>query len=119
MTRIVIADRAKMLREMIGERINTMHPVVVDYAGDGNELVRIVEDDTYDAVIADCRLPPDGIETIREIRGNNLKIPILVYAKDASISEMNVMAAGASRFISREAAHSDIIERFLKDYGVI
>jgi DNA-binding response OmpR family regulator len=74
MAKILLVDDNNDFREMLGRVLgNAGH--IVTHAANGNEAMRLVQDNAFEVVITDLIMPEkEGIETIMELRR---KIPAL------------------------------------------
>src|SRR5687768_12122571 len=83
--RVVLADDAVLLRESLAQALASTGFEVVGQAGDGRELLRLVEDLTPDVAVVDIRMPPthteEGIEAAREIRSRFPDVGVLVLSQ--------------------------------------
>ena len=85
MTRVVLADDAILLREALAAGLGSAGFEVVGQAGDVEGLLRLVEAELPDVVVADVRMPPthttEGLEAARMIRAAHPRIAILVLSQ--------------------------------------
>jgi DNA-binding response OmpR family regulator len=76
MARILLVDDDENFRKML-ELILRHEQHAVTTAADGNEAMRLVQDNTFDLIITDLLMPgKEGIETIMELRR---KFPALKF----------------------------------------
>ena len=83
--RVVIADDSVLLREGLARLLTEPGFEVVGQAGDGDELLALVEDTHPDVAIVDIRMPPthtdEGLRTARELRTRHPEIGVLVLSQ--------------------------------------
>lgn len=114
--RILVADDADFMYEMLENLIDKMHYEVVGYAADGEEAVRKFKDLTPDLITMDILMPRmNGIKSIKEIRRLSPKARILVISalSDPDLVK-EAMAAGASDYITKPFSVSDLKSRIAK-----
>lgn len=96
----------------------------VELAQDGEEVLSTLRSSRgeIDAVLLDIMMPNlDGLDTLREIRGFNPDLPVIMISGAASsINIVNAMKIGATDFLCKPVAHEDLrkaIERALERSG--
>lgn len=78
-TILVIDDEAPILKLL--NTILTREGFRVLTAGDGNEAIRIVDDEPVDLVITDIVMPEkEGLETIYELRKIDRNLPVIAMS---------------------------------------
>jgi len=97
----------------------------VELAQDGDEVLSFLQSSPaeVDAVLLDIMMPNrDGLDTLREIRGFNPDLPVIMLSGAASsINIVNAMKAGATDFLCKPVAHEDLrkaISRALERNGI-
>jgi DNA-binding NarL/FixJ family response regulator len=82
---VVVADDAVILREGLARLLQEAGFDVVGLAGDGDQLLELVERSQPDVAIVDIRMPPthtdEGLRAAQEIRRRNPSIGILVLSQ--------------------------------------
>lgn len=114
--RILVADDADFMYEMLENLIDKNRFEVVGYAGDGEEAVKKFKELSPDLVTMDILMPRmNGIKSIKEIRRLNPKARVLVISalSDPDLVK-EAMAAGASDYITKPFSVSDLKARILK-----
>lgn len=109
---IAIVDDDSAMREALGELLQVAGLTGVAFGGAAEFLIDKARH-RFDAVITDIRMPHiDGIELIRRMRLYGTEPPILVLT---SCSEPEVrsraFAAGATDYLTKPIADSDLIQR--------
>lgn len=108
--KLIIADDSKTARVSL----RFMLKAFVSEAGieaeieeveNGAELVQKIQDEPlYDLVLTDYRMPiKNGLQAIREIRAENLLLPIYMVSSDESEDiEEQALSAGATGFLCKQ-----------------
>ena len=83
--RVVIADDSVLLREGVSRLLVEAGHDVVGRAGDGDGLLREVEEKAPDVAIVDIRMPPthtdEGLRAARELRARHPQLGVLVLSQ--------------------------------------
>jgi DNA-binding NarL/FixJ family response regulator len=83
--RVVIADDNLLMREGIASLLRRAGILVVAEAGDGDELLRAVDEHVPDAVVVDVRMPPtqtdEGLRAAQAIRASHPRIGIVILSQ--------------------------------------
>jgi CheY-like chemotaxis protein len=121
MTRILLIDDEEQIRLTIGELLRvTGYDVVV--AGDGQEGLDLFQQQTFDLVITDLRMPKKGgVETIRALRSLQPGLKIIATYGGGRISGtdslVTAQGVGADRLLAKpitltelRAAVSDVLK---------
>jgi two-component system chemotaxis response regulator CheY len=114
--RILVADDADFMYEMLENLIDKNRFEVIGYAADGEEAVKKFKDLSPDLVTMDILMPRmNGIKSIKEIRRVNPRARVLVISalSDPDLVK-EAMAAGASDYITKPFSVSDLKARIAK-----
>ncbi|HEV3250802.1 MAG TPA: response regulator transcription factor [Puia sp.] len=111
--RLVIADDHEIFRDGLALMLSKQENLsLVGQAGDGKELIAIVEEMHPDLVITDIKMPHlDGIETTRLLLQKNPHLKIIalsMFDEDNLIVEM--LEAGAKGYLLKNADKKEILE---------
>ena len=111
--RVVIADDTPLLREGLARLLTEAGVEVCGVAGDGDELVRIVERELPDVALIDIRMPPthsdEGLIAAAQIRARTPGVGVLVLSQ-------YVEASYAIRLLdSQESRSGYLIKDRVKD----
>ena len=117
--RLVIADDHEIFRDGLALMLSKQDTVVLaGQAGDGEELLRLVEEIRPDIVLTDIKMPRlSGIAAARILvqRHPDVKIIALsMYEEDDLIVEM--LEAGAKGYLLKNADKKEILEAILTVY---
>jgi DNA-binding NarL/FixJ family response regulator len=101
--RIILADDHALIRQGLGKIIEGVDDLrVVGEAGDGIELLSLLQRLNPDMVIVDLSMPKlRGIEAIREIKKLDAKVKILVLTMHKEYLHQS-LAAGAEGYLLKE-----------------
>ena len=85
----------------------------VDHAHDGEEGLHLALTEPYDMAIIDLMLPKfDGLSIIRELRGNNNNMPVLILSAKSSVDEkVRGLKAGSDDYLIKPFAFSELLAR--------
>jgi len=77
MLKILIADDHEVVRKGLGKVLaETLNPIKVDEARNGQETVDMVLKSGYDLVVLDLKMPgKSGLEVLKEIKQHRPKLP--------------------------------------------
>jgi DNA-binding NarL/FixJ family response regulator len=83
--RVVIADDSVLLREGLARLLAEAGLEVIGQAGDGDELLKLIDIDPPDIAIVDIRMPPthtdEGLQAAHEIRRRHPEVGVLVLSQ--------------------------------------
>ena len=98
--RILVVDDEPNIR-IAFERLLGHDGHQVRTAQSAEEALKSFDDDTYDVVVSDIRLPSmDGLELLRGIRQRNPDVPVILITGGPSLeSAMKAMTFGALRYL--------------------
>ncbi len=85
----------------------------VDHAKDGDEGLHFALTEPYDLAIVDLMLPGvDGLTLIKEIRRNNINIPVLILSAKRSVDErVTGLKTGGDDYLTKPFAFSELLAR--------
>jgi DNA-binding NarL/FixJ family response regulator len=110
--RIVLADDHLLFREAIKKSIEEVQGLkVVGTAGDGRELLEILQKTPAELIILDLTMPQlQGIEVTERIKKLFPEIKILILTMHKSKEHVSrALAAGADGYLLKENAYTDLI----------
>lgn len=108
---LVVEDEkrlANILRRVLSEERHT-----VDVAYDGASGYDLAASDTYDLVVLDLMLPGmDGLQICRELRANNVQVPILMLTARGAIEDRVAgLKLGADDYLVKPFAMEELLAR--------
>ncbi len=111
--RILLADDHEVMRSALRSLLDSRDDlVVVAEAGNGRELLSMIEDAEPDVVVMDINMPElNGIETTRQICATYPHTRVLglsIHVNGRMVSEM--LNAGASGYVPKNCAASELLE---------
>lgn len=110
--RVLIADDHTLVRQGIRMMIEAQPDLqVVGEASDGNEAIRLAQELSPDLIVMDIAMPDmDGLEATHIIKHNQPDVKILaVTMHEGEDYFFKILAAGASGYVLKRAASSDLI----------
>jgi len=112
MLRMIIADDHTVVRLGIKQILTNAFPFAhIEEVTDAEDLLKKVIRENWDLVISDISMPGrSGLEILQQIRKTHPKLPILIltmYSEDHY--GLRVMKAGASGYLNKEMAASELI----------
>jgi two-component system OmpR family response regulator len=87
--------------------------LVVDVAGDGEQALRTVGANDYDAIVLDVMMPGlDGFETCRRLRLDGVWVPVLMLtARDAVEDRVRGLDGGADDYLTKPFSLAELTAR--------
>ena len=118
--RILVADDEESHRIML-RAVLQEEGYEVAGAADGPEAIRAVEQEPFDLILLDIRMPGmDGIETLMEIRRISPHVPVLMMTAYASVkTAVDALKAGAFEYLIKPLDIEELkilIEKALEHY---
>ncbi|GGI17142.1 MAG TPA: response regulator transcription factor [Cellvibrio sp.] len=113
MIRIIIADDHAIIRDGLKQIISFVPEMqVVGEAGDGDEVLQKVRTCQFEVLLLDMSMPGrSGIALIQQLHALQPALPILILSMhQESQYAVQAMRAGASGYISKNTASSQLIE---------
>ncbi len=109
---VLIADDHAIVRAGLIQFIDEQHDIkVVAEASSGDEVIALVREHALDVVVLDISMPnKNGIDTLHALRRSHPTLPVLMLSSFAEKHyAVNLLRAGASGYIAKDAAPSEII----------
>lgn len=112
MTRVLIVDDAKFMRDKIREILETEDLQVAGEAGNGEEAVLLYQELQPDLVIMDITMPvKNGIEALKDMIQLNPKVKVIMCtAMRQKRIVVEAIEAGAKDFIVKPFEETKVIE---------
>lgn len=102
-TRVLVVDDEEQLRKIV-ERMLARGGLQADTAGGGEEALGLLRQGRrYDVVVSDLMMPGmDGMQFLREIRQQDLDVPIVFLTGNPSVATaMEAMEQGGYRYLAK------------------
>lgn len=110
--RIIIADDHSLIRKGLRTIIEIESDIqVIGEAGDGRELLRLLEHEQPDLIIMDISMPNiNGIEAVREVVGKYPQIRILMLTMHRNSQYFyNAVSAGAHGYLMKDDSDTELL----------
>jgi DNA-binding NarL/FixJ family response regulator len=117
MIRVLVADDHAIVRKGLGQIISeTSDLEVADEAANGAEVISLVIDGQYDAVVLDINMPGmDGLDALKQLQSIKPDVPVLVLSMHAEDEyALRVLKAGASGYLNKESAPEELVAAIRK-----
>ena len=112
MLRILIADDHEVVRKGLGKVLmESLQPVKVDEARNGQEAVSKVLKSDYDLVVLDLKMPgKSGLDVLKEIKQHRPKLPVLILSMHPEEQfAIRAIRAGAAGYLTKESAGDELV----------
>lgn len=110
--RLLIAEDEKNLNKILAQHLKDSG-YTVDACFDGEEALDYIAMTDYDAVILDIMMPKiDGLEVLKEIRRQNMDVPVLfLTARDSIADRVAGLDLGADDYLTKPFAFEELLAR--------
>ena len=119
MIKLLIVDDHPIVRRGLKGVLKDEKDLSVVEAANGREALNQIKEHEFDLVIADLDMPGmNGIDLLKEIKRQNKNLSVLVlsvYPEDQVA--VRVLKAGASGFVSKEAAPDELVKAIRRILG--
>jgi DNA-binding NarL/FixJ family response regulator len=112
MLRILIADDHEIVRKGLKNVLTeTLQPVKVEEARNGQEAMSKVLKGEYDLVVLDMKMPgKSGLDVLKEIRQHRPKLPVLILSMHPEEQfAIRAIRAGAAGYLTKECAGDELV----------
>jgi len=112
MLSILVADDHEVVRKGLMKVLSeTLQPIKVDEARDGQEAVRKVSKSEYDLVVLDIKMPgKSGLDVLKEIKQQRPKLPVVILSMHPEEQfAVRAIRAGASGYLTKECAGDELV----------
>ncbi len=121
--KVLIVDDSAVARKLLSETIAADPTMkVIGSVGDGHSAVRSIKELAPDIITLDVEMPGiSGIETVKEIRKLDPRIPIIMFSALTEIGSkatLEALTAGASDYVTKPTGSANLTEskeRITKD----
>ncbi|WP_291632444.1 chemotaxis response regulator protein-glutamate methylesterase [Clostridium sp.] len=117
--KVIVVDDSALMRKIVSDMINSVASMeVIGTAKNGEELLKIINKNP-DVITLDIEMPKmDGILTLKELKRNNIKIPVIMLSsvsKTGTELTMECLEQGAFDFISKPSGAISLDINKVKD----
>lgn len=111
MERVLVVDDDRSIRKLVEVYLKN-EGYSVDSADNGEDAVRLVEDNKYDLIILDIMMPKlDGVATCIKIREKYTMPIIFLSAKGEEIDKIQGLTVGADDYVSKPFGSMELLTR--------
>jgi len=110
--RILVVDDHEIVRKgLMKVLVETLQPVKVDEAKNGQDALGKVLKSEYDLVLLDIKMPgKSGLDALKEIKQHRPKLPVMILSMHPEEQfAIRAMRAGASGYLTKECAGDELI----------
>lgn len=113
--KILLVDDEKEFLEVMGERLSA-RDMDVTTAGSAMDAIKLLENDTYDAVVLDLMMPEmDGLEALKVIKAKRPELQIILLTGHATVEKgIEAMKLGAMDLVQKPADLKLLTEKIQK-----
>jgi DNA-binding NtrC family response regulator len=110
--KVLLVDDEEQFLDALSQRLET-RGIKVDSVTSGEDAVKKVEDQNFDAIIVDLAMPGiDGIETLKRIKGKRPDLEIIMLTGHATVkSGIEAMKLGAEDFLEKPVDLNELLEK--------
>ena len=111
MLKVLIADDHEIVRKGLGKVLaETLQPVKVDEAKNGQEALNKIWKNEYDLAVLDLKMPgKSGLDVLKEIKQHQPKLPVLILSMHPEEQfALRAIRAGASGYLTKECASDEL-----------
>lgn len=85
-------------------------------AGDGQEAMRIIQNEPCDVLLLDITMPnKSGLDVLKELHSESPKLPVLVLSMHSEDQyAVRVLRAGAAGYLTKESAPAKLVQAIRK-----
>jgi two-component system, NarL family, invasion response regulator UvrY len=117
MLKIIIADDHPIVRAGLKQIMAEANDLVVAAeANNGRELLNQVRREPYDVILLDISMPGmDGVDVLKQLKIELPHIPVIILTVHPEAQyALRVLKAGASAYVTKESAPSELIQAIRK-----
>src|SRR5450432_1550266 len=120
MIRVVIADDHPIVRDGLRKLLSLEEEVqVVGEAGDGREVLEVIQDVEPDVLLLDLRMPNlDGLSALQALQQTNKRTRVIILTASEDKNEfVQAMKLGCSGIVLKQTAPELIVKSIRKVHG--
>jgi DNA-binding NtrC family response regulator len=109
---VLLVDDEEQFLDALSQRLET-RGLKVDTVTSGEEALKQVEDQNFDAIIVDLAMPGiDGIETLKRIKEKRPDLEIIMLTGHATVkSGIDAMKLGAEDFLEKPVDLNELLAK--------
>src|SRR4030043_531168 len=109
--KILVVDDEAPVREILKKGLSQMGGFSVEVARNGLEAIEKIENDVFDLVLTDVKMPEmDGIELLKIIKGTRPELMVIMMTAYGSIeTAVEAMKVGADDYITKPVDFNDLL----------
>ena len=109
---VLLVDDEEQFLDALSQRLET-RGLKVDTVTSGEEALKQVEDQNFDAIIVDLAMPGiDGIETLKRIKEKRPDLEIIMLTGHATVkSGIDAMKLGAEDFLEKPVDLNELLKK--------
>jgi two-component system, NarL family, invasion response regulator UvrY len=110
--KFLVADDHAIVRKGLAQILCDEFPsAIVKEVSNSQEVIEESQREAWDVILLDISMPGrNGIETLKQIRGDGVKTPILMLSMHSEDQyAIRVLKAGASGFLNKETATDELL----------
>jgi len=112
MLRLLVADDHEIVRKgLVKVLAESLQPINVDEAKNGQEALGKALKGEYDLVMLDIKMPgKSGLDVLKEIKQHKPQLPVLILSMHPEEQfAIRAMRAGASGYLTKECAGDELV----------
>jgi len=120
MTKILVVDDLAVDRQFVGKLLEKDEQFEIEFAADGSEALRRIEDSPPDLVVTDLMMPEvDGLELVEQVRSKHPLVPvILITSKGSEEIAAQALRRGAASYVPKRELPGDLLGTVRRVLGV-
>jgi two-component system, NarL family, invasion response regulator UvrY len=110
--RVLVVDDHEVVRKGLMKVLaETLQPVKVDEAKNGQDALAKVWKNEYDVVLLDIKMPgKSGLDVLKEIKQHRPKLPVMILSMHPEEHfAIRAIRAGASGYLTKECAGDEMV----------
>lgn len=109
--KILVVDDEALIRNVVKEYLEAEH-FKVDEAGDGDEAIKLVNNQDYDLIVLDIMMPKkDGFQTMKEIKKiKNIPV-IMLSARQEEFDKLIGFDLGIDDYVTKPFSPKELVAR--------
>jgi DNA-binding NtrC family response regulator len=113
--KILLVDDENEFLEVMGERLSA-RDMEVTTAGSALDAIKLIENESYDAVVLDLQMPEmDGLEALKIIKAKRPELQIILLTGHATVEKgIEAMKLGAMDLVQKPADLKQLTEKIHK-----